>query len=181
MKRTLCILLTLALAMPAFLYASAEGAVFTTPYYTLTLPEDWEIDMSDTGSEDGYEYLGCFYAPDDRGLAVYAFLEYFEDMKDFSLWNAGVDEIREYAEMAMEDLADDDPVFLGTVMAGSIPFVLIRGTDGDGNYLYADTMTNGYVIEFEAYVLDWDDNVYPVTDRHIEQFRDILATLVPVT
>ncbi len=182
MKRTLCIILSLALALPAFLCAAADGVVFTTPYYTLTLPEGWEIDMTDTGSEDGYEYLGCFYAPGDRGLAVYAFLEYYEEMKDFSLWNAGEDEIREYAEMTMESFADENPVFIGTVTAGSIPFVLIRGTDGDGvEYLYADTMTNGYAIEFEAYVEDWDGNVYPVTDRHIEQLRTILATLVPVS
>ena len=181
MKRTLCILLALALAMPAFLCAAADSATFTTPYYTLTLPEGWEIDMSDTGAEDGVEYLGCFYAPDDRGLVVYAFLEYFEEMKDFSLWNAGEDEIRDYTEMALEDLADDDPVSLGTVTAGPIPFVLIKGTDADGDYLYADTMTNGYAIIFEACVLDWDENQYPVTEKHIEQLRTVLSTLVPVT
>ena len=181
MKKLIAMILSLALALPAFLCAAAEGVTFTTPYYTLTLPEGWEIDMSETGPEDGYEYLGCFYSPEDTGLAVYAFLEYYEEYKDVSLWNADEDDIREYAEIALEDLADDNPVFLGTVSAGSVPFVLIRGADADGDYLYADTMTNGYAIIFEACVLDYDENQYPVTDKHIEQFRTILATLSPVT
>ncbi len=182
MKRSFCLLLALVLALPALLCAGAEENTFSTPYYTLTLPPDWIIDMEDLESGDGYEYLGCFYAPDEVGLAVFAYLEYYEDLKDISLWNADEAFLNDYAESVLEDLEDDDPELIGTVMANTIPFVLVKGTDKDGDYLYADTMTNGYAIEFECYVLDeFSEKQYPVTEKHIRQLTDILATFLPLT
>ena len=179
MKRMICILLSLALALPALLCA-AEGVTFKSSYYTLTLPAGWEIDTDDAGPEDGYEFLGGFYSPDDTGLVVFAYLEYYEELADVSLWDADDELIQEYADILLEDFSDDNPEYIGVVKAGAIPFVLVRCTDEYGDYLYADTMTNGYAVEFEVYVMDWDEHQYPLTDAYIEQFENILATFQPL-
>ena len=63
-------------------------------------------------------------------------------------------------------------------MAGNVPFVLIRCADDEGEYVYADTITNGYSIQFEAFMAD-EENIQPLTDEAIEQFKTILATFKP--
>ena len=67
-------------------------------------------------------------------------------------------------------------------MAGKIPLILIKGVDKDGEFLYADTMTNGYAIEFQViHIDDNTDNQYPITAEQIELFKSILSTFQPVT
>ena len=173
----LAMLLTLSLAGGAF----AAGETFTTRYFTLELPEGWIIDTEDLEdeSEEGLEVLGYFGGPEETALEAAALLVYYDELKDFSSWSASEEEIEEYKEILMEEYEEDDPEFLGTLMAGSIPFILIRCTDEDGDYLYADTVTNGNSIQFEAYLTD-GENFFPMTDETIEQFKTILATFKPV-
>ncbi len=115
-------------------------------------------------------------------MIVEAYLVFYEELKDVSLWNYSDAELKDYTDSLLEEFEDDDPKYLDTVMVGQIPFVLIKATDEDGEYLYADTMTNGYAIELCAYVTDEDaETMYPITEKHIEQFKSILATFQPVS
>lgn len=183
MKKLTALLLAFALVLCA-VSSLAEGNVFTTKYFTLTLPDTWDIGTDPAEeSEDGEEDLGYFYdAVNEIGLTVSVYMDFFEEMKTVSLWNADEATLKDYTDMLLEELGEDRPVSLGTVMAGNIPFVVIRGTDEYGDYLYAETMTNGYAIEIEAIVTDPDGyKVYPLTDAHIEQFKNILLSFVPVT
>lgn len=183
MKRLISLGIALLLVLSAVCCASAEGKTFKTPYFTLTLPSGWDGDTGDAEvDEDGMEYLGYLGEDKKVGLFVEAYLMYYEDFKDVSLWNADQAEIKEYAEIVLDDYADDDPEWIDTVMAGKIPFVLIQAEDEDGEYLYADTMTNGYAIIFIAYVLDEDgETEYPITQKHIDAFKSILETFQPVS
>lgn len=181
MKHVVCLALALLLAASLFCSAAAEN-VFTTKYFTMTLPDGWEIDTEDLESGQDAEALGFFGSSEEIGLVAGAYLVYYEDLKDFALWNAGEEELQAYAETVIEDFGDDSSEWIGTVMAGSIPFILIKGEDADGEYLYADTITNGYSIQFEVYVTDMEgEKYYPVTDSYIDQFKDILATFRPVS
>jgi hypothetical protein len=183
MKKITALLLALALVLCA-VSSLAEGKPFTTKYFTLTLPDTWDIGTDPAEeSEDGEEDLGYFYdASKDVALEVMVYMELFEEMKDVSLWNASEAELKDYADMLLEEFGEDHPVLLGTLMAGNIPFVVIRGTDEYGDYIYAETMTNGYAIVIDAVVTDASGaNFYPLTDDHIEQFKSILLTFVPVT
>ena len=182
MKKLMLALLIIVLTIGCGCAYMADDITFTTPYFTLTLPGDWEIEP---GSEYKSEYfeaedLGFFYSPDDIGLAIEAWMYYFEDIKDFSLWNADEEQLQAYADETMELFEDEDAEYLGIVMADRIPFVLIRSVDEDGEYLYAETVTNGYTITFYGYVMDYNDNTYPFTVDHIEQFKQILSTLRPI-
>ena len=83
-------------------------------------------------------------------------------------------------DILLEEFADANPEMIGTVTVGKIPLVLIRGADKDGEFVYADTMTNGYAIEFEFYVTDDEgDQQLPITDEHIVQIETILASFEP--
>ncbi len=182
MKRLMSLLLVSALLL-CVAQAALADQTFSTKYFTLGLPDEWIIDTEDLEeySDENVEVLGFLGEPDEIGLFVLVYLSYYEDLKDISLWNSDASEIQLYADAVLEDLEDDRPVYLGAVMAGSIPFVLFRAEDEDGEYLYADTMTNGYAIVFLAYVTDEDGNQYPLSDSNIEDFRNILATFQPVT
>lgn len=183
MKRLLCLFITLVLSLPLVCCAMAEEKTFTTPYFTLTLPDGWIIDQENLkeGSEEGMEYLGLFYTPEEIGLEVTAYLVYYNHLKNMALWSADKDELKDYVNVVLEDFKEDHPVHLDTVMAGSIPFVLIKCTDKDGDYLYADTITNGYAIEFLAYVTDAEEKYqFPITDDYVEQFKNILSTFMPL-
>lgn len=183
MKRTVCLFLALLLALAApFCAAGAEGKTFATKYFTMTLPDGWETEAGsgESASKDGIEELGFFASDEETGLVVGAYLIYYDELKNVSLWDSDENELREYAEILLDEFAEDQPEWVGTVMAGSVPFILIAGSDEDGDYLYADTVTNGYSIQFEAYVADMDDKVYPLTDAHIAEFKRILETFVPV-
>ena len=179
MKKLTAIVLSLLLTL-GIVSAMAGGETFTTKYFTVELPEGWEIDTSDLQSEENLEDLGLIYDAEGKGLAVEAFMIYYEDLKDLKLWEADDDTLKEYTGLVMEDFSEDNPVFLDIVKAGSIPFVLVKAADEEGDYLYADTITNGYAIVFMAYVLDKDgETILPLTDEYIEEFKTILNTFKP--
>ena len=185
MKRLISLAFALMLALSAVCCAEAAEKTFKTAYFTLKLPNGWDFDTEDADramDEDGMQYLGYFGENKAIGMFVEAYLVLYEDLQDFSLWNADEDEMQAYAEAVMEDYAEDDPEDLGIVMAGNIPFVLIKGTDEDGEYLYADTMTNGFAIIMIAYVLDEDgESQYSISRKYVEQFKSILETFQPVS
>lgn len=184
MKRLWSILTALVLILSAGGAAAAEGVTFSTSYFTMQLPEGWIIETEDleSESEEGEECLGFFGEPSDIGLVGGAYLDYYEDLKDIALWSSSEEELKDYTDALLEDYAEDNPELVGIVMADKIPLVVIKGTDEESEYLYADTMTNGYAIEFMFYVMDMDgENYYPLTDAYIEQVKTILATFQPVT
>ena len=183
MKRLFFLVFALALAMSVVCGAAAAEKTFKTDYFTLKLPNGWDYDTEDAGvDEDGDEYLGLFGEDKDIGIIVFTYMMYYEDYKDVSLWNADKAEMNAYIEDLLYQFSDDEPEYLDTVMAGKIPFVLIKGTDEDGEYLYAETMTNGYAIAFDCYVFDEDgENQYPFTQKYVNQIKSILETFQPVT
>lgn len=183
MKRIVSLVFALVLALSAVCGAAADEKTFNTAYFTLKLPNGWDYDNEDTEVyEGGDEYLGLFGEDKDIGIIVFTYKMYYEDFKDVSLWNADKAEMDEYIETLMYEFSDDNPEYLGTVMAGKIPFVLIKGTDEDGEYLYAETMTNGHAIIFDCYVFDEDgENQFPFTQEYVDQIKSILATFLPVS
>ena len=182
MKRLFLILMTAVLLLSAAC-ATADGVTFSTAYFSLELPDNWEIDMDDLEKEDNSEELGFFGGETAEGvLTGGASLVYYENLKDISLWNASEDELKDYADALMEDFEKNNPELIGTVTAGQIPLVILRGDDDEGEFVYADTITNGYAIEFEFYVTDDDgEKLLPITDQDIEQIKTILATFRPAT
>ena len=59
MKRITGLLLALALVLAMAVGALADGVTFSTKYFTLTLPQGWEIETEVMETEDGMEDLGC--------------------------------------------------------------------------------------------------------------------------
>ncbi len=179
MKRFL-VLMTAAVLFLAVACAAASET-FSTSYFSLELPDGWEIDTTDLEKKENEESLGFFAGKVGDGLLLGgAYLVYYEDLKDIALWNASEEQLKEYADLLMEEFADANPELIGTVMVGKIPLVLIRAADEDGEFVYADTVTNGYSIQFEFYATDTEgDKDLPLTDEHIEQIKTILASFTP--
>ena len=183
MKRIFAAVLLFAVLTAAVCAAAADSVVFTNDYYTLTLPSDWKIDLSDAGmdEDEGYEDLGFLYSREDDGLAIETGLEYYENMKDVSLWDMSAEDLQAHIDELLEIYDFDAAAYLDTVYAGAIPFVIIHCEDEEGEYYYAETVTNGYVVNFYAYALDWDSNYLPLQAKHLDVFRSILKSFEPVT
>ncbi len=182
MKRWICAAAAVMLVLFTACIAAAEGVTFTTKYFTMQFPEGWETDTEDLTQEDGVEELGYFEEQAAYGLSGGAFLVYYEELKDIRLFDAGEEELQAYIDALLEEFEEDHPVYLDTLMAGQIPLVMLRCTDKDGEYIHVDTMTNGYAIEIQFYVMSDDEKdmkTYPVTDRQIEQIKSVLATFRP--
>ena len=181
MKRFFILMTAAVLFLSIACAAAAE--TFSTNYFSLELPEDWEIDTTDLEKKEGEESLGFFGGKVGDGLLLGgAYLVYYEDLKDFALWNSSEEELKEYTDILLEEFADANPEMIGTVTVGKIPLVLIRGADKDGEFVYADTVTNGYSIQFEFYAMDSDgEKDLPLTDEHIKQIETILASFKPAT
>ena len=92
MKRLISLLAAAVLLLTAAC-AAADGVKFSTTYFTMELPEGWEIDTEDLEKEEGEESLGFFGESSDIGLGGAAYLVYYEELKDFALWNASEDEV----------------------------------------------------------------------------------------
>ena len=183
MKRAIPLLLIALLALLPCCAALAEaGQPFTTDYYTLTLPGDWVIDTS--GQEDNsadFQLLGNLCSPDDPGLVIEAGLVHCPDMGGISLWSADEDAMQDYIDALLEDFEDANGEYVETLRSGSIPFVVLRASDGDGAYRYVDTMTNGYAIVFYVYHASSDDDrISEPTEAEWALFERILATFRPV-
>jgi hypothetical protein len=180
MKRLVSLLAAVILVLSAISFAAADGVAFTTQYFTLQLPEKWIIDTENLESEEGEQCLGYFGGPENVALTAGVYLVYYEDFKNVALWSSNEEELKDYTDALMEDFRDSKPELIGIVKAGKIPLVVLKCVDADGEFIYADTMTNGYAIEFEFYVTDEDGKKsYPITEEHIEQVKNILATFQP--
>ena len=200
MKRFLTMITAAILLLTAVCTAMADGVTFSTKYFTLQLPDGWETETDlesteedadedaddalvlemDQESEQAQETLGFFGEPSDEGLVAAAYLVYYKEMKDVKLWDASEEELKEYTDGLLKDLEDVKPELIGVVKADKVPLVLIKGSDEDGEFLYADTVTNGYAIEFEFYISDAEgEKQLPFTDAQIEQVKTILATFKP--
>jgi hypothetical protein len=180
MKRIFTLMVA-ALLVLALCPALAEvGKIFTTDYFTLTLPKDWEIDTSDLEKDGDFQELGTLYAPEVPGLVMEAGLMHYADMEDISLWNADEKTMQDYIDATLEDLKDDNPKYETTLNVNGIPFIVISAEDKDGPFRYIDTMTNGYAVVFYAYVAnDDDDKLLPMSDDDWAQVESILATFKP--
>ena len=180
MKKISALSVAMLLILSLVLGALAENVTFTTKYFTLDLPEGWIVETEDleSYSEEGIELLGYFGSPEVIGLTAGAYLIYYEDLKDLSLWNASDADLETYKEAILEDFADENPEYVDTLTVGMVPFVLVKCTDSEGAYLYADTITNGYSIQFQVFLAD-EENIYSITDEGIEQFKTILETFKP--
>ena len=200
MKRFLTMITAAILLLTAVCTAMADGVTFSTKYFTLQLPDGWETETDlesteedadedaddalvlemDQESEQAQETLGFFGEPSDEGLVAAAYLVYYKEMKDVKLWDASEEELKEYTDGLLKDLEDVKPELIGVVKADKVPLVLIKGSDEDGEFLYADTVTNGYAIEFEFYISDAEgEKQLPFIDAQIEQVKTILATFKP--
>lgn len=180
MKRLVSFILVVALVLSAVCAAAAEGVTFTTEYFTLQLPDNWVVETEDLESSEEEECLGLFAEDVSVGLVGGAYLVFYEDLKEVSLWSLSEEELQVYAESVLDDYADCNPELIGIVMAGRIPLVLIKGADETGDFLYADTMTNGYAIEFNFFVIDDESGDFlPIGEEEIEQVKTILATFQP--
>ena len=179
MKKLLSLFLALLLVLTGVYAAVAEEVVFSTDYYSLTLPGDWVIDTENLASSEEMQELGHFFDPQEKGLLINAYLLITGDVDD-SIWNAEEGTYQDYVDMLLQEFEDSNPEMKGIIQAGGVPFVLIKCSDDYGEFLYAETIHNGMVFEFEAYVTDDAGTQYVVTEEYQELFQTILESFQPL-
>ena len=96
MKRFLMLITAMTLFLTAACTATADGVTFKTAYFTMQMPEGWEIDTDDLEKKEGEETLGFFGVELPEGMLIGgAYLVYYEQLKDIALWNSSEEELKE--------------------------------------------------------------------------------------
>ncbi len=179
MKRIVSLLLACALWLCAAAFAEKSENLFETKYYTMRAPEGWVCDYDDLKKEEKSWELGYIFRKPDYQLCVFAGLDYYSNWSDVSLWRGREEDMREYKDVLLKDYKDYSPELVETVTVGKIPFLVMKLTDNDAVFYYAETMTNGYAVSFEYYALDARSEWRNVTDEEYRLFIEMLKTFEP--
>ena len=136
--------------------ASAEDAVFdANGAFTFSYPASWTLAEDPSGNTATYQFLGRLNGPlssieigvsDDR-----------ESYGDFTVPHTECSDYYAYLANLFTFLTDSDAAvpcsFEGTCLSGDgkALFMILRVTDGDGDFYYADTMLGGCTVSLYAY------------------------------
>ncbi len=181
MKRFFALLLILALFCSAA-HAESWTQKVTTPYYTLTVPEDWIIDQEDLEAEDGTEDLAYISAERDNDI-LFLQLSVFvdEDDPDLSLWNLSETELQAFIREEIESFDDlRDVVYKGSITVNQIPFLLFDYLDEDGWYIGGMTVASGHYLYILALSVTYDGKYISAPEENREMLRKVIESFQPV-
>ena len=166
-------LLSLLLALLLILcLGGAQAAEYTAPgLFTVTYDEQrWTADCAAYHGESTPEarWLFMLYS-DDMLIDVEAATAAGYAVQ--TLVGADAGSIERY----IDDMAFVGCTHLDTITVGEIPFVLFEMEDEEGPYLMAETVANGWCIDFYAYY----DQGGPADEKLAEALREVLGTFEP--
>lgn len=182
MKKTLCaLLMLLCAACPNPAYAEPvvyEGAFSIDP------PDGWIFIPGDWESEEDSIYAGFIAGEDGETPIIYIDLFYYEEYKGRSLSEDAPEDRDAYKDEILTSFEEYDPVRLESewryTSAQQIPFVCLDGKDSEGNYLYAETLINGWAVTFECYAITGKlfIRTRPLTDEEKAIFDAVIESFV---
>ncbi len=174
-KRIIMLLLCAAMTLAPLCASQAEA--YTVPgLYTVEYEDGAVID--DTSylhdKTDTYTWLFMICGSDYAIDASMTKMDFYEGM---SLYSATEDERTAYLEDTKLMLEEFNGEYLGIVDKIGIPFYVFSCENDDGAYLWAETVANGYTLDFYCY---YDDDRMPVDEALLEKFSAMLESFEPV-
>lgn len=125
----------------------------------------YQGDMTDT-----YRWLFLLYSD---GMLIDVGIEALPGHEGLTLYTATEAERQSHLD---EFLRDESVVYLETLEPSGIPFHIFRLEDDEGPYLLAETVVQGYAIDFCAY---YDDHTHPAGEALLSALKDVVETFAP--
>ncbi|MDD2649343.1 MAG: hypothetical protein PHI27_00375 [Eubacteriales bacterium] len=186
MKKSLFVFLLalcIAVAPMALAEKTFKAQLDGKDFFSLSVDDSYIIEEygEEGAEEDGYIALGVLQNDD---AYVYISTLHDDEYEGFNMFSASEDEIKEYLDYIMEDLAEYGAEEVGIYNAEitvnnqkvKIPFVIVRIADEEGQYYYAETMTSGYAITIE---ISPAEEGAELRDYELEELKRILDGFMP--
>ncbi|MBE5793067.1 MAG: hypothetical protein E7323_00095 [Clostridiales bacterium] len=149
--------------------------------FTITYDENaYAIDNSTYLEENTNEYIWMFMLYNEASDAVVdVAMEALPEFADLSLFSATAEERNSYVDATLEIFADANIKLLDTITVSDIqiPFYIYALEDENGAYLTAETVVNGWAINFSTYHMATSD----ADDALLNVLEEIVKTFQPVT
>lgn len=183
MLKRVAVALLIALLLASAAVPAAAQTYVCENLCTFDYPDDWEDFGADSSNDEEGEYYNLAFiggsAYDDLNVSVD--LYYYDVYADIRLFSADEATLRDYVrdiESSFYEVASSEVVEVGEY---GIPFAILRGTDRDGEALYAETLANGWCIAFYGYAYGRNGReMRELTDEDERIFREIIASFEPI-
>lgn len=176
-RMTIALLLLCSMALALCSAQAAEYTVdglFTVRYDDKAFTLD-NATYADENVDDSYRWFFILY----NDLMMFdASTERIDGFEDFSTQGADEAARQLYLDDLYASFDDQSIKLLTTVTAGEskAPFYVFSYENEDGPYLMAETVVNGYGIDFMAY---YNDSEKPVDDALLNALLELVDTYAP--
>lgn len=139
----------------------------------------YTLDDTTYSNENTSQNAHWFFIIYNDEMMIDASAELLTDYAGQSLPGANEAVLAAYVDDMLDVYSDENAALVTSVKAGSqgIPFYIFSYTNEDGPYLMAETVLNGYALQFMTYYNDAD---LPVDDRLTQSLITLLDTFESV-
>ena len=179
MKKFLALLLCVLMCTASFTALAAEykaGNIFTITYDE----NAYVIDNSTYLEENTSDYIWLFMLYNEANdTVVDVAMEALPEFAELSLLSATAEERNGYVEATLDIFSDASIKLLDTITVSdmSIPFYIYSLEDENGAYLTAETVVNGWAINFSAYHMESAEADIAL----LNVLAEVVKTFQPVT
>ena len=149
--------------------------------FTITYDENtYAIDNSSYLEENTSEYIWMFMLYNEQADAVVdVAMEALPEFAGLSLFSATAEERNAYVEATLDIFSDANIKLLDTITVSDLqlPFYIYSLEDENGAYLTAETLVNGWAINFSTYHMATSD----ADSALLNVLEEIVTTFQPVT
>lgn len=149
--------------------------------FTVTYDENtYAIDNSSYLEENTSEYIWLFMLYNEGADAVVdVAMEALPEFAGLSLFSATAEERNGYVEATLDIFSDAGIKLLDTITVSDlqIPFYIYSLEDENGAYITAETVVNGWAINFSTYHMATSE----ADDALLNVLEEVVTTFQPVT
>ena len=178
-QKLISLLLCLVLCVTAGTAAAVEynaGSVFTITYDE----NAYAFDNTAYLEENTNEYIWMFMLYQlEKDVVVDVSMELVPEFAELSLLSATAEERSAYVNATLDSFSDAGIKLVDTITVSDldIPFYVYALEDENGDYLTAETIVNGWAINFSTYHM----NTAEADDALLNVLEEIVSSFVPVT
>lgn len=173
--------LFLCLVLCAFICSASAAEYSANGIFTITYDENaYAFNNSAYLEENTSTYIWLFMLYHQaEDVVVDVDMEYIPEFEDLTLFSATTGERSNYVNATLDAFTDQDIKLMDTftVSGMNIPFYVYSMTDEVGVHLTAETIVDGWAINFSTYHMDTTE----ADDALLNVLEEIVTSFVPVT
>ncbi len=181
LNKKLVFLLVCMLACTVCLSALAVEYTTVNNLFTITYDENLYL-LDDftylNENTSDYQWLYMLYLP-EKDVVVDVEMEYMPEFEGVTLYTASEATYAQYVDATLDLFSDYHIQLLDTITVSeqNIPFYIYSKEDADGAYITAETIVNGWAIQFSTYHNEsgeMDASLLTVVQEIVSTFKPVI-------